>query len=344
MHISTHRNISLIQLHYHRYLAKVTSSSSSSTGADHVGELEQKVLNTNQMLEAFGNARTLRNDNSSRFGKFIKIQFSSTGRIVGATIEKYLLEKTRITQQSEGERNFHIFYQLIRGASEQLRSAISLSTSMSSYNYLNSSSCTSIPGIDDVEEFKLTCECMSSIGITSAQQDMVFALMAGILSLGNVAFEEDSIDGTAKGLQADSQTHLSNAAASLGLEASALLKQMTQQNMHVGSQVIVKSQSCEQATDKRDSFAKTIYTMIFSWLVGRINETIAVKAAAVAEGFIGVLDIYGFENFDSRNGFEQLLINYANEKLQNHFNKHIFQVCPLYSVFCLLSFNTRIYV
>lgn len=225
----------------------------------------------------------------NRFGKFIKIHFSKVGRIIGASIEKYLLEKTRITHQCEGERNFHIFFQLMRGADENLRAKIRLRSNSTEYRYLNSSSATSIPKVDDSKEFSLTCECMSSVGIAEDMQQHVFALISGLLSLGNVVFEEDVNDGTVKGLAPGSDAYLEDAAALFGLDCSSLLKQMTHQNMHVGAQVIVKSQNTVQASDKRDSFSKSIYTMLFSWLVDKINEMIAVGEGS--SGWIGVLVI-----------------------------------------------------
>jgi myosin heavy subunit len=271
-----------------RYLAKVTTSASGINDG-RVGELETKVLNTNVMLEAFGNARTLRNDNSSRFGKFIKIQFNSTGRIVGATIEKYLLEKTRITNQCDGERNFHIFYQLIRGADDALRNSLLLNRKIDSYRYLTGSTCTTIPRVDDAAEFRATCDSLESVGICGPMQEQLFSLISGMLLLGNVHFEEDA-NQNVNGVTVDSQSCLLNAAQLLGLDADHLLVQMTQQNMHVGAQVIIKSQTHAQALDKRDSFAKSIYTMVFNWLVNKINETIAFDDKS--KGTIGVLGIY----------------------------------------------------
>ena len=272
-----------------RYLAKVTCSSSTADSANaHVGELEQKVLNTNVLLEAFGNARTLRNDNSSRFGKFIKIQFSSAGRIVGASIEKYLLEKTRLTHQSDGERNFHIFYQLLRGADDALRARMNLLRKPEDYRYLSSSSCSTIPKVNDGDDFKSTCECMASVSISASQQEKLLSLLSGLLLLGNVMFEENGVDSV-KGVTASSKDVLAKAATLLGLTPEGLLTQMTQQNMYVGSQVIVKAQSLMQALDKRDSIAKSLHTMIFNWLVQKINETIAFDDLAM--GIIGVLGL-----------------------------------------------------
>jgi myosin-7 len=304
--------------------SNITSPTSSKLGSNSVVQIEQKVLNTNPLLEAFGNAKTLRNDNSSRFGKFIKIQFCKKGRIVGATIEKYLLEKTRIVQQVDGEGNFRIFYQLLNGANENLKKNIELSGCINDYSYFSSSASVQANQMDG-KDFNLTLECMKSVGINEDDQNLIFSLMSGILQLGNIEFDYPlEEDGEEIQLSSSSQESLEIASRLLGMEAIELLNSMTKQNMHVGGTIIVKNHIYSQVIEKRDSFAKTIYFMIFNWLVDKINATISASNG-VSWGFIGVLDIYGFENFD-QNGFEQLLINYANEKLQNHFNKHIFQI------------------
>lgn len=304
--------------------SNLTSPTSSKFGTNSVGQIEQRVLNTNPLLEAFGNAKTLRNDNSSRFGKFIKIQFCKNGRIVGATIEKYLLEKTRLVHQVDGEGNFRIFYQLLNGANEILKKNIELSGYINDYSYFSSSASVQANKIDG-KDFNLTLECMKSVGINEDNQVLIFSLMSGILHLGNIEFEYPvDEDGEEIQISSSSQESIQIASRLLGMERNELLAAMTKQNMHVGGTIIVKYHTHSQVIEKRDSFAKTIYFMIFNWLVDKINITISASSD-VSWGFIGVLDIYGFENFD-QNGFEQLLINYANEKLQNHFNKHIFQI------------------
>eukprot|EP01041_Mallomonas_annulata_P001711 gene1711-3313_t len=315
-----------------KYLARVTTAEGKlqQDGKGEirpliVGELEQRVLNTNPILEAFGNAKTLRNDNSSRFGKFIKIQFEATGRIMGASIEKYLLEKTRIVQQIDGERNFHIFYQLLRGVPEtELLTNYSLVADIEHYTYLqNHINVKNIPHRSDSEEFEETNRCLDSIGIDSVLRSQIFQLLAGILNIGNILFLEDA-ENIVAGVDSNTEQYLHNVSRLLGLSADELIKSITKRNMHVSGVTIVKPQTLEQAIDKRDSFAKSIYTILFSWLVDKINNTISVKERCW--GFIGLLDIYGFEDFENSNGFEQLLINFANEKLQNYFNKHIFYI------------------
>jgi myosin heavy subunit len=255
--------------------------------------------------------------------QFIKIQFSKAGRIVGATIEKYLLEKTRIVHQMDGERNFHIFYQLLRGANADLKTSMELSECASDYQYLSDAESV-IPSISDADEFQITCDCMESIGIDKSTRKEIFTAISGILHLGNLGFDSDPADHEVGKVSAAKEKSLQSAARLLGLQPEELLTAITKQNMHVGGAIIVKPQTHLQAIEKRDSLSRCIYSMLFSWLVDKINSSISAKDDS-SWGYIGVLDIYGFENFHS-NGFEQLLINYANEKLQNHFNKHIFQI------------------
>jgi myosin heavy subunit len=242
---------------------------------------------------------------------------------VGATIEKYLLEKTRIVHQMDGERNFHIFYQLLRGANADLKSSMELSECASDYQYLSDAESV-IPSISDADEFQITCDCMESIGIDKGTRKEIFTAISGILHLGNLGFDSDPADHEVGKVSAAKEKSLQSAARLLGLQPEELLTAITKQNMHVGGATIVKPQTHLQAIEKRDSLSRCIYSMLFSWLVDKINSNISAKDDS-SWGYIGVLDIYGFENFHS-NGFEQLLINYANEKLQNHFNKHIFQI------------------
>lgn len=206
------------------YLARVTILDHSSHGLANSksgnlpsGALEEKVLSTNPLLEAFGNARTLRNDNSSRFGKFIKIEFSNTGRIVGATIEKYLLEKTRIIHQIEGERSYHIFYQLLRGASPSMLTSLNLVNSADTYSVLMSRN-SYITNMDDAHEFQVTQGCMRSVGIDDATQSQLFSLIAGILHLCNVGFEKDDSEGQVGSITEASVKFAEYAAQSFGVE------------------------------------------------------------------------------------------------------------------------------
>lgn len=223
----------------------------------------------------------------------------------------------------EGERNFHIFYQLLRGATPELKAVMDLSDSANDYHYLSERESV-IPSISDADEFTVTCECMESIGIDKVARTEIFTAISGILQLGNITFVSESADSDVERISESKEACFQSAARLLGLQPEELLTAITKQNMHVGGVVIVKSQTHLQAVEKRDSLARCIYSLLFSWLVDKINCSITAKDDS-GWGFIGVLDIYGFENFQA-NGFEQLLINYANEKLQNHFNKHIFQI------------------
>ncbi|KAG5180370.1 myosin 29 [Tribonema minus] len=297
----------------------------------HIGELEQRVLSCNPLLEAFGNARTLRNDNSSRFGKFIQIQFDCSGHITGAEIQNYLLEKTRVVRQAPGECTYHIFHQLCNCGDAELKEALRLGGSGSGggggFAYLNSAGAVAAPAEHaDGANFLETRKCLSQIRIDDATQCRIFELLAAVLHLGDVAFDEASGDGgeTVCRAEGGGGGALGVAAGFLGVRAADVSAALCTKQLHVGGNTVVQQQTAAQALDKRDALAKAVYSQLFLWLVARLNGTIAAPAAA-CWGFIGVLDIYGFEKFDT-NGFEQLLINFANEKLQRHFNLHIFEV------------------
>ncbi|GMH49336.1 hypothetical protein TrVE_jg1382, partial [Triparma verrucosa] len=314
-----------------QYLATVTSTGEAATK-----DLSTRVLSANPLLESFGNARTLRNDNSSRFGKFIKIQFSTHRKIVGATISNYLLEKTRICKQEEGERNYHIFYQLITGASEELTKKLNLSPGVAGFNYLTSPKGQSKR---DAKAYEDTQSCLERIGVSSDSQEIVFGLVAGVLHLGNIEFESEGEDDVK--VKESSVKSLEIACDLIGLDREAVTMAVTKRKIVMNDATVYKPQSVTQAIDKRDALAKLVYESLFLWLVKQLNRTISASAPSSSSnapspvnsvnsaddvyGFIGVLDIYGFEHFDT-NGFEQLLINYANESLQRHFNRHLFEV------------------
>lgn len=347
-----------------KYLARITKkavmgeNASPDKSASDTTSLEDRVLSSNPLLESFGNARTLRNDNSSRFGKFIEISFNTTsGVIIGASISNYLLEKTRITTQIEGERNYHIFYQLLTGADEALLEELDLTAGVAAFRYLGNRSAQK--SRRDVTGFVETKECLSQIGLKDDDQKRILSFVAATLHLGNIEFEETgdpegegSGDGENARITDASLPSLKKACALLGLSEDEVKEAVLTKLLSIGGKTIHKPQNVAQAQDKRDALAKMAYSSLFLWLVGRINATIAPSLAgreridsvgldefspgvrlpsrsdAPTErntGFIGVLDIYGFEQFDT-NGFEQLLINYANEKLQRHFNRHLFEV------------------
>ena len=299
-----------------RYLTRITNSSGE------VGSLEERVLGTNPLLEAFGNAKTLRNDNSSRFGKFIEIQFNQDGRIAGARIQNYLLEKVRIVRQTSGERNYHIFYQLMRGAGIEKLQKLGLTLDIEDYFYLAQSKCTAVDGIDDAAWYKTTLDCMLLIGLEQEEIEGVWKMLSAILNLGNVLFVNDNDGEGCKIHEEQSFAHLTYASTCIGVEDGALLTAFTEKQMTVDGVGISKKQTVVQAFEKRDSLVKSIYSSLFDWLVYRLNITIA--EGKKSWGFIGLLDIFGFEMFET-NSFEQLCINYANEKLQRIFNIHIFE-------------------
>ena len=241
---------------------------------------------------------------------------------MGAEITNFLLEKTRIVRQAEGERNFHIFYQLLSGGGDQLLADLELHQSAGEFRYLtHTSHCTEIPGRSDAAGFAETQACLRSIGIDEALQRVMFELLAAVLHLGNVSFT-DLEDGSAT-VRQETARHLELAARFLRLDAEEMRRTFCSKQIaaHKEETVVSPNDSAE-ASDKRDTLAKTIYSCTFNWLVRCLNKTIAAQGSW---GFMGVLDIYGFEAFE-HNTFEQLLINFANETLQNQFNRHIFEM------------------
>ncbi|KAK1296477.1 hypothetical protein QJS10_CPB15g00008 [Acorus calamus] len=282
--------------------------------------IEYEILQTNPILEAFGNAKTLRNDNSSRFGKLIEIHFSATGKISGAKIQTFLLEKSRVVQCTEGERSYHIFYQLCAGAPHCLREKLNLKNA-AEYKYLNQSNCFTIAGVDDSERFRIVTEALNTVHVSKEDQDDVFAMLAAVLWLGNISFtvidSENHVD-----VVADEGFY--NVTKLLGCGTEELKLALSTRKMRVGNDNIVQKLTLSQAIDTRDALAKSIYASLFEWLVEQINKSLEAGKRRTGRS-ISILDIYGFESFN-RNGFEQFCINYANERLQQHFNRHLFKL------------------
>jgi myosin heavy subunit len=304
-----------------QFVAEVSGRAGGSTE----GSIEQQILQANPVMEAFGNAKTTRNNNSSRFGKLISIKFDAAGAIVGGQIHHYLLEKVRVTTQNEQERNYHIFYQILAGveADPELKTALGI-TEAEDYHYTNQSGVTSIEGLSDEKEFEDVLNASNTLQISKENQLDVWKIVAGVLNMGNVEFVADVKATEEDGAKMKDDAACQAGATLWGVEAAALGKSLTSRNIGTRS-VILVSYTVEQAADARDALTKAIFSKTFDWLIVQINKALAGgKDLAAAKGKeIHVLDIFGFESFDT-NSFEQLCINFCNEKLQFHFNEHIF--------------------
>ncbi|XP_071585793.1 myosin-9 [Heliangelus exortis] len=297
-----------------QYLAHVASSHKSKKDQ---GELERQLLQANPILEAFGNAKTVKNDNSSRFGKFIRINFDVNGYIVGANIETYLLEKSRAIRQAKEERTFHIFYYLLSGAGEHLKSDLLLEP-YNKYRFLSNGHVT-IPGQQDKDMFQETMEAMKIMGIPDEEQIGLLKVISGVLQLGNIAFKKERNTDQASmpdNTAAQKVSHL------LGINVTDFTRGILTPRIKVGRDYVQKAQTKEQADFAIEALAKATYERMFRWLVMRINKALD-KTKRQGASFIGILDIAGFEIFEL-NSFEQLCINYTNEKLQQLFNHTMF--------------------
>ncbi|VVB07275.1 unnamed protein product [Arabis nemorensis] len=283
--------------------------------------VEQQVLESNPVLEAFGNAKTVRNNNSSRFGKFVEIQFNHMGRISGAAIRTYLLERSRVCQVSDPERNYHCFYMLC-AAPEQETERYQLGKP-STFHYLNQSNCYALDALDDSKEYLATRKAMDVVGISPEEQDAIFRIVAAILHLGNIEFAKGEESDAAEPKDDKSRFHLKVAAELFMCDEKALEDSLCKRVMVTRGESITKSLDPGSAALSRDALAKIVYSKLFDWLVTKINNTIGQDPSS--KYIIGVLDIYGFESFKT-NSFEQFCINLTNEKLQQHFNQHVFKM------------------
>ncbi|XP_060191105.1 myosin-2-like isoform X3 [Lycium barbarum] len=293
------------------YLAKLGGGSNG---------IEKEVLQTSYILEAFGNAKTSRNSNSSRFGKLIEIQFNATGRICGAKIQTLLLEKSRVVQLVDGERSYHIFYQLCAGVPPTLRDKLKLKGA-SEYKYLNQSDCLAIHDVDDAEEFCKLMEALNTVRISGRDQEHAFQMIASVLWLGNITFQVIDNESHVEVVQSEAVT---NAASLIGCSVNDLILALSTSQIQVGKDKVAKSLTMEQATYRRDALAKFIYANLFDWIVDQMNRNLAMGKEQTGRS-INILDIYGFESF-KRNTFEQFFINYANERLQQHVNRHLLKL------------------
>ena len=292
--------------------------SKSSGGTEKLAEC---ILQSNPVLEAFGNAKTSRNNNSSRFGKFIKILISKGGAISGAKVANYLLEKSRVVKVAEGERNYHALYHVAAGAPPELRGALGLAGGVKAQHYLNQSSVTTLASMEDGQMFTELSDALATCGVSEGQRTDLFGCLAGILHVGNLTF---SGDDTASIVASESVGHVTKC---LGAELSACL---TSRSMTVGGEKTIVPLSADKAVYARDALAKAVYVRLFDWVVGAVNRSLSSEDATagggeVAPKFIGLLDVFGFEFFGTDNSFEQLAINFANEKLQQFFLKFVFK-------------------
>ncbi|KAK9083352.1 hypothetical protein Scep_029823 [Stephania cephalantha] len=283
--------------------------------------VEQQVLESNPVLEAFGNAKTVRNDNSSRFGKFVEIQFDGHGRISGAAIRTYLLERSRVCQISDPERNYHCFYRLCSAPPEEIEKY--KLGNPKSYHYLNQSNCYELVGVNDAHDYLATRHAMDVVGISQEEQDAIFRVVAAILHLGNIEFEKEEVSEHAVIKDDQARFHLQMTAELLMCDPQALEDALCKRVMITREEIIKRSLDPLGAIVGRDGLAKTIYSRLFDWLVEKINFSIGQDPDS--NSLIGILDIYGFESFKT-NSFEQFCINFTNEKLQQHFNQHVFKM------------------
>ncbi|KAI5106733.1 unconventional myosin-X, partial [Silurus meridionalis] len=299
-----------------KFLSVMSHGSTGAAVCERTNRVEQAIIQSSPIMEAFGNAKTVYNNNSSRFGKFIQLHFSQNGNIQGGCIVHYLLEKNRVVRQNPGERNYHIFYSLLSGANKEQGDVYLLLDSPEDYHYLRQSGCVQDRSLDDKQLFFSVMEALKVMEFTEEEICDVFKLLSGVLHIGNIEFM------TAGGAQITSNGVISNVCELLGLDAFQLGEVLTQRSIFLRGEEICSPLTVEQALDSRDSVAMALYSQCFYWIITQINQKIKGKNDFKC---IGILDIFGFENFEV-NRFEQFNINYANEKLQEYFNKHIFSL------------------
>jgi myosin-5 len=298
------------------------------------GELSvmERVLQSNPVLEAFGNARTLRNDNSSRFGKFIELGFSRAGHLLGAKVETYLLEKVRIAFHATGERNYHIFYQLLRGATEEQKEKFGFSEGNTGglelpmvFNLTKQGGAPQLREYTDEASFEYTLKAMRALGWSEELVENVMSIIAGLLHLGQTTFGTKESDSGLDVADIADMDALERTCSLLGVDTEKMEAALTQRVVVARGEEIKTELTLERANDARDALCKTIYGALFLWVVDQVNQSIKWENDGDVRSSVGVLDIFGFECF-AVNSFEQLCINYTNEALQQQFNKFIFKL------------------
>merc|ERR1719278_83740 len=290
--------------------------------------LEDQIVATNPILESYGNVKTARNDNSSRFGKFIRIHFTGSGKLCGCDIVSYLLEKSRITEQQEVERSYHIFYQLLQpygdGICEGgLRAKCRTSDDIYDYIYVSQGK-TKVDSIDDNEELEYTEDAFNVLGFSSEEKFDCYMLTAAVMTCGGIEFKTKGRDDQAECENIGPDSYPGKVAGATQIDAFQMIKAFCKPRIKVGTEWVIKGQTCEQSTNATAGIARAIYDRLFKWLIEKCNDTL-IDCSLKKANFVAVLDIAGFEMFEY-NGFEQISINFVNEKLQQFFNHHMFVV------------------
>ncbi|XP_017134129.1 myosin heavy chain, muscle isoform X2 [Drosophila elegans] len=299
------------------YFATVGASKKTDESAKNKGSLEDQVVQTNPVLEAFGNAKTVRNDNSSRFGKFIRIHFGPTGKLAGADIETYLLEKARVISQQSLERSYHIFYQIMSGSVPGVKDICLLTDNIYDYHIVSQGKVT-VASIDDAEEFSLTDQAFDILGFTKQEKEDVYRITAAVMHMGGMKFKQR---GREEQAEQDGEEEGGRVSKLFGCDTQELYKNLLKPRIKVGNEFVTQGRNVQQVTNSIGALCKGVFDRLFKWLVKKCNETLDTQQKR--QHFIGVLDIAGFEIFEY-NGFEQLCINFTNEKLQQFFNHHMF--------------------
>uniref|UniRef100_A0A803VSK0 Myosin motor domain-containing protein n=1 Tax=Ficedula albicollis TaxID=59894 RepID=A0A803VSK0_FICAL len=304
-------------IQYFAIVAALGDTPGKKLGLNPWGTLEDQIIEANPAMEAFGNAKTIRNDNSSRFGKFIRIHFGPSGKLASADIDIYLLEKSRVIFQQPKERSYHIFYQILSGKKPELQDMLLLSLNPYDYHFC-SQGVTTVDNLDDGAELMATDHAMDILGFSNDEKYGSYKIVGAIMHFGNMKFKQKQREEQA---EADGTESADKAAYLMGISSADLIKGLLHPRVKVGNEYVTKGQNVGQVLYAVGALAKATYDRMFKWLVARINRTLDTKLAR--QFFIGVLDIAGFEIFDF-NSFEQLCINFTNEKLQQFFNHHMF--------------------